>query len=136
MKMKSKTPKFITLALAAALLASAVSFPIPAAATPGDAKDLSGGCWTEQHRYIAFGEYDDKPITWRILETGETDEGKPTAFLLAEDAVAVREIDCSRDNDWNSSDLKYWLNNDFFYAAFSEEEQGAIVNCKLDAQRQ
>jgi hypothetical protein len=63
--------KFITLALVIAVLASVIFFPFPASAVPGDAKDLHEGHWTEQHRWIAFGE-DGKPIIWRILEIGET----------------------------------------------------------------
>jgi hypothetical protein len=132
MKMKSKTPKFIALAIAIAVLASAVSSPVPAAAVPGDAKNLRGGHWTEQHRYIAFGEYDGKPIIWRILETGETDQGEPAAFLLA-DGYFEKNTAFNRDmddgNDWNSSDIKRWLNDDFYHAAFSKKEQRAILNC-------
>jgi hypothetical protein len=131
MKMKSKTPKFIALALATALLASAVSSPIPAAAVPGDAKDLRGGHWTEQHRWIAFGRYDGKPIIWRVLETGKTDKGNPMAFLLAngcvEDAMRFDRYKHG-GNDWNDSDIKRWLNDDFYHAAFSKKEQDAIVN--------
>jgi hypothetical protein len=127
--MERKISKFILLAFAIAVLA-AILFPLPAAAVPGDAKNLRGGYWINQHRWIAFGRFDGKPIIWRILETGKTDEGSPMAFLLAEDAVAVRRFNKSSSdgNDWNNSDLKRWLNNDFFYAVFSEGEQTAIVN--------
>ncbi|MDR1509425.1 MAG: DUF6273 domain-containing protein [Synergistaceae bacterium] len=128
--MKSKTQKFFRLALAIAVLAAAFLSAGPASAVPGDAKNLRGGYWTDQHRWIAFGEYDGKPIIWRILEVGKTDDGSTMAFLLAEDAVAVRQFNNSSSdgNDWDSSNLKYWLNDDFYYAAFSEGEQGAIVN--------
>jgi ankyrin repeat protein len=128
MKMKSKTQKFITLALAIAVLAPALLFAGLDSAVPGDAKDLRGSYWTERHRYIAFGEYGGEPIIWRILEIGETDEGEPMAFLLADGYVEeYMEFDGS-SNDWNSSDIKRWLNDDFYHAAFSEKERGAIVN--------
>jgi hypothetical protein len=129
--MKSKTPKFIALALAIAVLASALPFAGPASAVPGDAKNLRDGHWTNQHRWIAFGRFDGKPIIWRILETGKTDDGKPMAFLLAEDAVAKMCFNESRSdgNDWDSSVIKRWLNNDFLSTVFSEGEKNAIVNC-------
>jgi hypothetical protein len=122
MKMKSKTPKFIALALITAILA-----PVLLSAGTADAKDRLGGHWTNQHKWIAFGRYDGKPIIWRILETGETDKGKPTAFLLAEDAVTEMSFD-TYSNDWNDSDIKRWLNDDFYHAAFNKNERGAIVN--------
>jgi hypothetical protein len=50
------------------------------------------------------------------------------AFLLAEDAVARMRFD-DFFNDWNNSDLKRWLNEDFYNGAFSEKERDAIVNC-------
>jgi hypothetical protein len=132
MTMTIKMPKFITLALTIAFLASAVLFAFPASAVPGDAKNLSGGHWTNQHRWIAFGRYDGKPIIWRILETGKTDKGNPMAFLLA-DGCVEEEMRFNRyegdGNRWNDSAIKRWLNDDFYYAAFSEKEQGAIVNC-------
>ena len=107
--------------------ASAALFPLPAEAVPGDTKDLSGGCWTEGHRWIAFGEYNGKPLIWRILEAGEGNDGSPVAFLLAEDAVADMPFD-DFSNDWNSSDIKRWLNEDFYRSAFSKQERDAIVN--------
>jgi hypothetical protein len=128
--MERKMAKFVLSVLVTAALVSAVMFPVPAAAVPGDAKDLRGGYWTERHRWIVFGRHDGKPIIWRILETGETNNGNPMAFLLAEDAVGRdRQFNRSRKNDWDSSDIKRWLNDDFYYAAFSEKEQRAIANC-------
>ncbi|MDR1509423.1 MAG: DUF6273 domain-containing protein [Synergistaceae bacterium] len=127
--MKSKMSKFIALALIVALLAPALLSAVPASAVPGDAKDLREGHWTEQHRWIAFGEYDGKPIIWRILEVDKTDDGSPMAFLLADGYVEEdRRFNLDGDNDWNSSEIKRWLNDDFYYAAFSEKEQDAIVN--------
>jgi hypothetical protein len=127
MKMNRKTASFILLTLAAAAFASAALFPAPAAAVPGGAKNLSGGSYTSEPRWIAFGRRDGKPILWRVLEIGRTDQGTPMAFLFAEDAVAKMEFDSS-SNDWVSSDLARWLNDDFYYGAFSDKEQGAIVN--------
>jgi hypothetical protein len=128
MKMKSKMTKFLNLVLAIVALASAISFAVPAAAVPGDARDLRGGCWTERHRWIEFGEYNGKPLIWRILEVSESDGGSPAAFLLAENAVAEMPFNSNSSNDWLGSDIKRWLNEDFYNAAFSEKERDAIIN--------
>ena len=86
-----------------------------------DARDLRAGCWADEHRWIAFGEYNGKPLIWRILEVYETDGGSSEAFLFAEDAVDYMLFDDS-SNDWDSSEIKRRLNEDFYRGAFSEQE--------------
>ena len=78
---RKKIAKLVLPALMAAVLASALLFGLPAFAAPGDAKDMDVGCWVEGHRWITFGEYDGKPLTWRILETNKTDQGGVRACL-------------------------------------------------------
>ncbi len=34
--------------------------------------------------------------------------------------------------NWETSYLRQWLNNDFYYGAFSETEQAKIINTKLE----
>ena len=111
----------------------------------GGNDSFATGTWTGEngHRWVALGG-----ILWRILEVydsdGSTDDnsGKKTALLLAEETVATRQFHTtwnSGDNDWNSSDLKAWLNNevctknskdytaDGFMSGFRDEEKAAIV---------
>ncbi len=101
------------------------------------------GTWTGEngHRYVEFGD-----MVWRILEVTESDTdnpGKKTALLLAEESVGSRHFHTTRnsggDNDWNTSDIKAWLNNEIctknnnnytsngFMSRFSDDEKAAIV---------
>lgn len=108
----------------------------------GGNDNFAVGTWTGEngHRWVELGG-----ILWRILEVTASDTdnpGKKTALLLAEEAVATRQFHTrynSGDNDWNSSDLKAWLNNKLcekngndytengFMNRFSADEKAAIV---------
>jgi hypothetical protein len=95
----------------------------PAAAE--SAKDMEPGVWTGSggHRWIRFGKY-----TWRVLKVA-VNKGRKEALLLAEDAVEKRPFNRNRrdGNDWKTSDIREWLNDDFYRGAFSEGERGAIL---------
>jgi hypothetical protein len=78
---------------------------------------------------ITFGRYpqsadgtDRTPIRWRVLQNASGE-----LFLLSE-----RILDCKRyhgafvDITWRDCDLRRWLNDDFYQAAFDAAEQGAI----------
>ncbi|MFP4974412.1 DUF6273 domain-containing protein [Paenibacillus sp. CN-4] len=90
---------------------------------------------------ITFGQYPQSedgsklPIVWRILEISGS-----KCFLLSEDI-----LDCKRyhgksadvtwrdspDITWQDCDLRKWLNDEFYHAAFSaaEQEYIATVHC-------
>jgi hypothetical protein len=107
------------------VLAAVLTFPSPAVAVSGDAKDMEPGTWTGSggHRRLRFGKY-----TWRVLKV-DAGNDKKEALLLAEGAVAhmpFNEND-SGGNDWKTSDIKRWLNGDFLRNSFSESERGAIL---------
>lgn len=78
---------------------------------------------------IIFGTYpqtttgtDKTPITWRILEQSGD------AFLLLSEHI----LDCKRYHGtygnvtWQDSDLRQWLNHDFYQSAFTDTEKNAI----------
>ena len=80
---------------------------------------------------IKFGSYEQdgdilngkEPIEWRVLEV----EGD-RAYVVSEkglDAHAFNE-DADDGNDWNSSDLKAWLEEDFASQAFTDDEMNEI----------
>jgi hypothetical protein len=48
------------------------------------------------------------------------------ALLFADEPVKNMKFD-GDSNDWDSSDIKRWLNEDFYRAAFNEEERDAIL---------
>lgn len=85
-------------------------------------------------------------MIWRVLEVTENDaeaSGCTTALLLAEESVGSRQFhttwNSGGDNDWNTSDIKAWLNNEIctknsndytsngFMSRFSDDEKGSIV---------
>lgn len=119
------------------------SEPVEIALTVTSGNDnFAVGTWTGEngHRYVEFGG-----MIWRVLEVTESDTdnpGKKTALLLAEESVGSRQFHTtwnSGDNDWNTSDIKAWLNNEIcsknsndytsngFMSRFSDDEKGSIV---------
>ena len=68
-----------------------------------------------------------QPIKWRILSVDGDD-----AFLLAD-----QNLDCQPYNTddtvvtWENCSLRKWLNKDFLKAAFTEEEQNAILETEV-----
>jgi len=85
---------------------------------------------------VAFGHYEQdndmsngkEPIEWIILDKRE--DG--SVVLLSKYA-----LDCKRYNDeytsvaWGTCTLRTWLNEDFYNAAFSTEEQAKIKTVKV-----
>ncbi|UHA76287.1 hypothetical protein KIK04_23485 [Paenibacillus sp. 481] len=78
---------------------------------------------------ITFGTYpqladgaDRTPIKWRVLQRSGSE-----LFLLSEYI-----LDCKRyygeyvDITWRDSDLRKWLNDEFYHAAFNDSEQSLI----------
>jgi hypothetical protein len=109
--------------LALTVLAMALMFPEPAASLPGDAKDMKPDTWTgeEGRRWVKFGNY-----TWRVLNVAVYTRRKE-ALLLTEEPVAERAFDSRGYGDWIHSDIRKWLNEDFYNSAFSESERDAIL---------
>jgi hypothetical protein len=109
--------------LTLAVLVAALMISAPSSAVPGDADDMGAGMWAGGHRWVKFGNH-----TWRVLKV-VVNKGKKEALLLAEEAVALMPFHRSKssDNDWKNSDIRKWLNEDFYYSAFSESERDAIL---------
>lgn len=80
---------------------------------------------------VEFGSYEQdgnasngkEPIEWRVLAV----EGD-RAYVVSQKALDVHAFNADEDdgNDWNSSDLKKWLENDFASQAFTSDEMNAI----------
>lgn len=77
---------------------------------------------------IEFGSYPfeadgtEKPIEWIILERYSDD----TALLISKYCLAARRFD-STSNDWEQSEIRQWLNNEFYNATFKDEDKNAII---------
>lgn len=80
---------------------------------------------------VEFGSYEQdgdtsngkEPIEWRVLAV----EGN-RAFVVSQKALDVHAFNADEDdvNDWNSSDLKKWLENVFASQAFTGDEMKEI----------
>ena len=74
------------------------------------------------YQYVLFGSFDyqdgfAEPILWRVLYS---DHNK--ALLLSEYVLDTRPFD-SLGPYWENSDIKNWLNNEFFLSAFTTSTQ-------------
>ena len=85
---------------------------------------------------VTFGHYEQdndpdngpEPIRWIVLEERD---GKQ--LLLAKDLLDKRRYNEEYgDITWAECDLREWLNNEFLQAAFTEEEQAAILLTEVD----
>lgn len=87
---------------------------------------------------IEFGKYQQRtnsfeidPIKWRVLAK----DGK-NVLLLSEDALDWRLFDeAGNSSSWESSSLRKWLNEDFYYDAFSADDRSKIVSTVVDNSR-
>lgn len=80
---------------------------------------------------VEFGSYEQdgdtsngkEPIEWRVLAV----EGN-RAYVVSQKALDAHAFNADEDdgNDWNSSDLKKWLENDFASQAFTGGEMKEI----------
>lgn len=80
---------------------------------------------------VEFGSYEQdgdtsngkEPIEWRVLAV----EGN-RAYVVSQKALDTHSFNEDKDdgNDWNSSELKSWLENDFASQAFTGNEMKAI----------
>lgn len=96
--------------------------------------DANGNAWVgnkkyaKQTKYYAasnddtVGYYRYEPIRWRIIQNDGTN-----LTLQAANALDCVPYDISGNTDYGSSDLKEYLNNDFFNKAFTSEEQAGIL---------
>ena len=77
---------------------------------------------------ITWGNYQGEPILWRVL-----DKEEEKALLMSEKCLDAQPYHCEWEEvTWEDSRLRGWLNDVFWHAAFSEEEQGSILStlCK------
>lgn len=80
---------------------------------------------------VEFGSYEQdgdtsngkEPIEWRVLAV----DGN-RAYVVSQKALDAHAFNADEDdgNDWNSSDLKKWLENDFAPQAFTGDEMKEI----------
>jgi len=90
---------------------------------------------------VLFGTYEQdnntangpEPIEWIVLER---DEEAHQLLLISRFALDRQHFHTTNSNaTWETCGLRKWLNNDFFHAAFSPEEQALIPLSLVSADR-
>lgn len=87
---------------------------------------------SEPGQRLNFGTYAGSPIAWRVLECKDG-----TALLISENGLQIKYYHKSRNGwtadypTWEGSDLRAWLNGEFFQSAFSGREQERLCRTTL-----
>ncbi len=88
--------------------------------------------------YITFGRYEQdndstngvEDIEWRVLNKATSDSDGRNCILV----ISRYALDClpynEEDVTWETCDLREWLNDEFYYGAFSEAERNKIMTKK------
>ncbi|MBO4650577.1 MAG: hypothetical protein J5653_05235 [Clostridiales bacterium] len=81
---------------------------------------------------ITFGTFEGEPIEWLVL-----DDYNGMKLMLSKYVLCERELDDGEDGcSWKRSDLRSWMNGEFFAESFSDEEKSKIeyitLNCFND----
>ena len=71
---------------------------------------------------ITLGTFEDRKLTWIVLDVDES--GK--AFVIIENRLDEKHVFSMREQTWESSEIRTWLNDDFYNGAFTDEEKEAI----------
>ena len=99
--------------------------------------DYNGKWNINQIDVVTFGRYPQSDIDGKtddLIEWIVLDKRDDKALLLSKkiiDFKCYREIDWDKNNLWEMSDIREWLNKDFFYKAFRANEQLMIANALL-----
>ena len=83
-------------------------------------------------KYIYFGSYpqsgnEKEPIKWQVLE-----ENNGELLLLTDKIIDSKEFNTGKDNNYKTSDIRKWLNTNFYEAAFNTNEQSRIVTKSIE----
>lgn len=73
-----------------------------------------------------FGSFEGSALSWKVIR-----KDKDTLYAIADKIICDRKFDSNRNN-WESSELRNWLNNDFYNSAFNETEKKSIVMINSD----
>ena len=68
-----------------------------------------------------------EPIRWRILS-----ESNGKAFILCDSIIANKAYDAGRNNNYARSDIRAWLNDEFYNSAFGDLQRALIRTTEVD----
>ena len=83
---------------------------------------------------IYFGKYykdetlEKEKIEWLVL-----DEKEDTLFIFSKKALTSRPFDLT-GNGWEKSDIRGWLNSEFYYEAFKLDEMHYIQRTDVETE--
>lgn len=78
-------------------------------------------------RIITFGKWNDQPIEWVVLK-----EDNFQLLVISRWAIMKRRFDGSSSGKiWENSELRLFLQKEFYENAFTAKEKRQIVNTKL-----
>ena len=80
-------------------------------------------------RIVTLGTWDGKPIQWIVLK-----ESKLGSVVISKDGLFQRQFDYN-NRDWPDSDIRAYLNGEFFQQAFRAEERKRIINTIIDGKK-
>ena len=84
--------------------------------------------------YVWLGQFNGKPVKYRVLSPETTAYGGNTMFLDCNNPLFYMNYDSTSpvSNVWDGSDLQSVLNGDFYSGAFSEAERDAIAQSVIE----
>lgn len=80
-------------------------------------------------RIVTLGTWDGTPIQWIVLK-----ESKLGSVVICKDGLFKMPFDY-KNRDWSDSDIRAYLNGEFFQQAFRAEEQKRIINTIIDGKK-
>lgn len=84
---------------------------------------------TENNNKVKFGKYQDEDIDWIVIS-----KSNKRMLLISEKIIDAKKVSSQNtDTHWANSELREWLNNDFYNSTFNEKEKNRIVARTLKA---
>lgn len=78
-------------------------------------------------RIIEFGTWNGSPMKWAVLYENDFD-----MLVISEISIGDNRYSSANNSNWASSDIRYYLNNNFYKSNFTEDEKKRIVNVYLN----
>lgn len=78
-------------------------------------------------RIIEFGTWNGSPMKWAVLYENDFD-----MLVVSEISLGRKQYSAANNSNWASSDIRHYLNNNFYKSNFTEDEKKRIMNIYLN----
>ena len=78
-------------------------------------------------RIIEFGTWNGSPMKWAVLYENDFD-----MLVISEISIGSKQYSAANNSNWASSDIRHYLNNNFYKSNFTEDEKKRIMNIYLN----